>query len=291
MSAGRLILGQRSPAVRREIGPSGWVVLEGLHDLAINVEGTLVATTSTRRLSEHLGTGKDAISRALRILSTNGLVTLDELQTATGQFDRVSYRLHTSADVLGTRSVRAQINAASTPKKQVETASPPLADDVAVEPPPASPPTPIGPVTSPRRRLVEPVASVQLYLFPPVDATTNVGSNQRSKGSSRTCISDARNVALLRRWPLPRVRSCRVPRRRTRGRRHAEPRQDLSRTASRTTTRSAKRQADGRATRRRCSGSTARFSRNSSPLFSPSVIHRAATSCSIRRSGPCRRST
>ena len=195
MSAGRVVLGPLAAATRRQVGPAAWVMLEALHDVAVAGNEVLVASTTTRRLREHLGIGKDAISRALRVLRTNGLVTLDEQRSDTGRFSHVAYRLHTPAEVLVTRSIRAQINNASTPKRQVDSAACRLSDDVAGATPPALMPIPVGPAASRRRHLGAPVASVQLDLFTTVDAGTNVGSNQRSKGGSRTCISDARNVA------------------------------------------------------------------------------------------------
>ena len=195
MSAARIVLGSRAAAMRRQIGPSPWVVLEALHDVATDVDGACVARTATRRLSEQLGIGKDAISRALRTLRANGLVTLNEQRRDTGRFSSGTYRLHTPSDVLATRTIRAQINSTSVIKPQAGPTSRLLSDGVAIATSSAPSPTPVcpGPVRGPH--LAEPVTSLQLDLFATIDAATNVGSNQRSKGGSRTCISDARNVA------------------------------------------------------------------------------------------------
>ena len=62
-------------ALRRELGPLVWAVLEDIAMDAQPVGGEFVAETNVRRLAANLGVSKDTVARALRRLDDRSLVT------------------------------------------------------------------------------------------------------------------------------------------------------------------------------------------------------------------------
>lgn len=74
---------------RRRLGPVAWVVLEELCD---HVDGGGEAHVSARSLAAVLGLDKDTVARALRRLSSAGLVAGGQRREG-GRFGAGSYRL------------------------------------------------------------------------------------------------------------------------------------------------------------------------------------------------------
>ena len=80
-------------ALRRELGPTAWAVLEDLAlDAVPDGTGRLVAATNVRRLSANLGVSKDAAARALRrLLACGAIVRLPAPRQVGGTFGPIAY--------------------------------------------------------------------------------------------------------------------------------------------------------------------------------------------------------
>lgn len=91
----RLLLGPAASDVRRQVGPTAWVVLEEIAlEAAPDAAGRLVARTSTRQLATRLEMTPGTIGRALAKLTTCGLVRReDQRDVRTGRFGEVVYVL------------------------------------------------------------------------------------------------------------------------------------------------------------------------------------------------------
>ncbi len=91
---GRIVLGAAARELRRALRPIEWVVLE---DVALDARrddaGALVATTSARRVAEHLGLTPGAVARALARLRSAGLVSHARQAGPAGRFGLSSYVL------------------------------------------------------------------------------------------------------------------------------------------------------------------------------------------------------
>lgn len=86
-----------SRALRRELGPTAWAVLEDLAlDAVPDVTGRLVAATNVRRLAVNLGVSKDAAARALgRLLVCGAIVRLPAPRQDRGTFGPIAYLVRT----------------------------------------------------------------------------------------------------------------------------------------------------------------------------------------------------
>lgn len=97
MSAGRvpgvvLVLTDRALELRPTLEPTTWLVLEELAITARVVDGVAVSRLSVRSLAERLGRSKDAMARALRLLTDIGLIErLEERDDVSGRFVSVHY--------------------------------------------------------------------------------------------------------------------------------------------------------------------------------------------------------
>lgn len=82
-----------SRALRRELGPTAWAVLEDLVlDAVPDATGRLVAATNVRRLVANLGVSKDAAARALgRLLGRGAVVRLPASRQAGGTFGPIAH--------------------------------------------------------------------------------------------------------------------------------------------------------------------------------------------------------
>jgi hypothetical protein len=81
-------------AVMRAFRPAAWLVLQ---DVALDAEyhdGRLVASTSARRVAEHLRLDPGTAAAALRVLRDRGVVELSQASGPNGRFGLATYILH-----------------------------------------------------------------------------------------------------------------------------------------------------------------------------------------------------
>lgn len=86
-----LPVGQRTAALRRDLGPTAWCALECLLERA--GEGG-VATASVRSLAVDLGVAKNTAHRALVALVRAGIAEPVQDRSADGRFRSGGYQLH-----------------------------------------------------------------------------------------------------------------------------------------------------------------------------------------------------
>jgi len=79
--------------LRRELGPSAWIVFEELLLASTGPADRCVASMSVRTLAASLGLAKDTVARALVRLRRAGLVTAVQTRDASGVFTAGSYSL------------------------------------------------------------------------------------------------------------------------------------------------------------------------------------------------------
>ncbi len=78
---------ERAPAVRAEVGPTAWFVLEALAERCPPRCPAAELEVSTRQLNGVLGLSKDSVARALRVLGDRGLVRrTDHRDSRSGRF-------------------------------------------------------------------------------------------------------------------------------------------------------------------------------------------------------------
>lgn len=88
-----VVHGHTASALRRQLGPTGWVVLE---ELLAHTDGTddgYEATASVRSLAAAVGLSKDTVARALVRLRGAGIVTAGQSRASTGTFTAGTYRI------------------------------------------------------------------------------------------------------------------------------------------------------------------------------------------------------
>ncbi|MFZ9042106.1 MAG: hypothetical protein ACO225_10555 [Ilumatobacteraceae bacterium] len=90
----RLELDSASLELRRQLGPTAWMVLEELLLASTGSVGSCDAEVSVRALAARLGLAKDTIARAMTRLRRVDLVTASQTRTTTGVFATGRYRLH-----------------------------------------------------------------------------------------------------------------------------------------------------------------------------------------------------
>jgi DNA-binding MarR family transcriptional regulator len=74
-------------AVRAQVGPSGWLVLEAVASHASGEGPVVEVACSTRSLAEVLGVSRDSVARALRLLAAVGIVErVDHRDDRSGRF-------------------------------------------------------------------------------------------------------------------------------------------------------------------------------------------------------------
>jgi DNA-binding transcriptional ArsR family regulator len=90
-----LVIDQTTLVLRRDLGPTAWVVFEALllESTPTTRAQVRVASTSIRSLAGSLGLAKDTVARALGRLRRAGLVTAMQTRTVAGTFATGSYRL------------------------------------------------------------------------------------------------------------------------------------------------------------------------------------------------------
>ena len=89
-------------AVRSRVGPTGWLILEAVAAEAPVGESVVEMAASSRSLAEHVGTSKDSVARALRVLIDAGLVErADHRDELSGRFTSTSYVVDLTAAGIG----------------------------------------------------------------------------------------------------------------------------------------------------------------------------------------------
>ena len=87
----RLVLTAGSVEIRRQVGPTAWVVFEELLLASTDTPDGWVASVSIRALAGRLGLAKDTVARSIARLRRVGLVTAHQSRTDTGVFATGSY--------------------------------------------------------------------------------------------------------------------------------------------------------------------------------------------------------
>jgi DNA-binding IclR family transcriptional regulator len=82
------MVGTAGKALRRQLGPTPWVVLEAALALAhdADADGDLVVDASVRSLAAEVGLAKNTVARALIVLRECGLVTFTQTRAGDGAF-------------------------------------------------------------------------------------------------------------------------------------------------------------------------------------------------------------
>lgn len=78
-------------ALRRQLGPTAWAVLEELVARSDGPAARCAAATSVRSLAAELGVSKDTVARALARLCEAGIVTAAQPRASSGTFTAGSY--------------------------------------------------------------------------------------------------------------------------------------------------------------------------------------------------------
>ena len=81
-------------AVRGQVGPIGWLVVEAIAAHAPPSRGIVEARCSSRSLARSIGVSKDSVARALRSLTEAGVVMrVDHRDEFSGRFESTTYRV------------------------------------------------------------------------------------------------------------------------------------------------------------------------------------------------------
>lgn len=83
--------GPRAAALRRQLGPTTWCVLECLIERS---DDGMTATASVRAVAAELGVAKNTAHRAIAALVRAGLVEPTQARNPSGTFRPGRYRLH-----------------------------------------------------------------------------------------------------------------------------------------------------------------------------------------------------
>jgi DNA-binding transcriptional ArsR family regulator len=94
-----LVVGAAGTALRRQLGPTAWVVLEATVALAHVADGDLLVDASARSLASEVGLSKNTVARALSVLRECGLVTFTQTRGNDGAFSAGRYVIALPADV------------------------------------------------------------------------------------------------------------------------------------------------------------------------------------------------
>lgn len=86
-----IVVAFEASELRRELGPTSWMVLEELLLGSTGPVDACVARVSVRALAASLGLAKDTACRAIRRLRDAGLVRVAQQRTVTGSFDTGTY--------------------------------------------------------------------------------------------------------------------------------------------------------------------------------------------------------
>ena len=85
-------------ALRSEVGPVGWLVLEAIASVAPAREGAVEVACSARSLAELVGVSRDTVARSLRSLAHMRIVgRIDHRHELSGRFGATTYRVDLSS--------------------------------------------------------------------------------------------------------------------------------------------------------------------------------------------------
>jgi hypothetical protein len=89
-----LVVSAASSALRRELGPTAWSVLETLGLAARpTAEGELAASANAREIATAVGIGRDAATKALAVLRDRDLIVMEQPRREGGQFRTARYAI------------------------------------------------------------------------------------------------------------------------------------------------------------------------------------------------------
>ena len=86
-----IVVAFEASALRRDLGPTSWMVLEEMLLGSTGPVDACVARVSVRALGASLGLSKDTVGRAVRRLRDAGLVTVVQQRTVAGIFETGTY--------------------------------------------------------------------------------------------------------------------------------------------------------------------------------------------------------
>lgn len=88
-----VVHGHAASALRRQLGPVAWAVLEELLAHAHGTDNGYEAAASVRSLAAILGLSKDTVARALGRLREAAIATAEQSRAPTGTFTAGTYRI------------------------------------------------------------------------------------------------------------------------------------------------------------------------------------------------------
>jgi len=88
-----LVIGPDGAALRRQVGPMAWCVLEALAASPLPGDGNSVVLASVRSIAHQLGVSRNTVHRALVKLTAAGLVEARQRRADSGRFDAGFCRL------------------------------------------------------------------------------------------------------------------------------------------------------------------------------------------------------
>lgn len=121
-----ITLGSAAPELRRQLGPTAWVVLEDLVTRAQSTNGHMTVDASTASIVASAGLGRDAVRTALRALVNAGIVVTASSRGERGRFAANVVELHLPANTInahGDRAVRTAVRRASSTTPSVGSAA------------------------------------------------------------------------------------------------------------------------------------------------------------------------
>jgi hypothetical protein len=114
-----ITLGPSAHELRRELGPTAWVVLEDLVTRSHPTNGGVAVDASTASIIESSGLGRDAVRSALRSLARAGVVVTASARDEHGRFASNLVELHFPANTIVAQGLRAMKTAARSPSSTI----------------------------------------------------------------------------------------------------------------------------------------------------------------------------
>jgi hypothetical protein len=152
-----MTLGSHAPALRRELGPTAWVVLEDLVTRSQSTNGHIAVDASTASIVESVGLGRDCVRAALRRLAKASVIVPSSARDGHGRFASPVVELHLPADTIspegaGSASVAARSRSRAITHDHSAIAGEPVAGEPVAGEPVAGKPAPVANTTSRKQR-------------------------------------------------------------------------------------------------------------------------------------------